>query len=150
MKSLIEFDVEVGQAAGHAIAGAMRVVARADGMHPREEALILEFEKSLGSEPTGAVDLSAIDSPELQEVFLKSLVLVAFADGAISNEESQVIHDYANRLGLSSKEVARAIADVASVLLSNLAGVRVYREQVVSLGRAMGLDEFTIRSVLSE
>jgi tellurite resistance protein len=149
MRNLMNAVIEVNPAAAHTIAAAMRVVARADGNHPREEELIDAFEGEIPGEPTGEIDLAVIDSPELQEAFLWSLVLVAFADGAVSDAEGQVIHDYAQRLGLSSKEVARAVADVAAVLLSNLAGVRIYREQVVALGRKMGLDEHTVQSVLA-
>ncbi|HJN75035.1 MAG TPA: hypothetical protein QGF58_13995 [Myxococcota bacterium] len=139
---------DIDSRTGGTIAAAMRVVALSDGLHPREEALIDEFEKSLGTEATAEVDLSVIDTPALREAFLKSLVLVAFADGRISEEESVCIRDYATDLGLGEPEVAKAIADVAAHLLGQLAGVKVFREQVVQLGRNMGLDELTIASVL--
>ena len=149
MRNLMNAVIEVDERAAHTIAAAMRVVAQADGGHPRELELIRSFEDELPTDPTGEIDLSTIHSAELREAFLWSLVLVAFADGRVSDEEGQVIHDYANRLGMGTKEVAKAVSDVAAVLLSNLAGVRIYREQVLALGRKMGLDEHTIQSVLA-
>lgn len=149
MRNLMNAVIEVDERAAHTIAAAMRVVAHADGEHPREIELIAAFEDELPGDPTGEIDLSTIHTPELREAFLWSLVLVAFADGRVSDEEGQVIHDYAQRLGMGGKEVARAVADVATMLLSNLSGVRIYREQVLALGRKMGLDEHTVQSILS-
>jgi len=148
MKQLMSKVPDIDTRAGAAIAAAMRVVAHSDGLHPREEELIVAFEQSMGTTASEEVDLDAIDSPALKEAFLKSLVLVAFADGQISDEESACIRDYADQLGLGEPEVAKAISDVAAHLLSQLSGVKLYREQVVRLGRNMGLDELTIASVL--
>lgn len=148
MKQIMSRVPDIDSRAGASIAAAMRVVANSDGLHPRENELIIEFEKSLGTEAAAEVDLSVIDTPALKEAFLKSLVLVAFADGRISDEESACIRDFATQLGLGEPEVAKSIADVAAHLLGQLAGVKVFREQVVQLGRNMGLDELTIASVL--
>jgi len=150
MKKLMHSVIKINDRAAYTLAAAMRVVARADGNHPAEEQLIDAFEQELPDEPTGEIDLSSINTPELKEAFLWSLVLVAFADGRVSDEEGQVIHDYAQRLGLSTKEVAKAVSDVAGMLLSNLSGVKIYKEQVLGLGRKMGLDEHTVQSILAE
>ncbi len=151
MIDLVKNPVDLDESAATTIAAGMRAVARADGSHPREEALIDELEKELGA-ATGdhPVDLATLDTPGKQEVFLKSLVLVAFADGQIGRAEGEMIRRYADDLGLGDAEVARCISDVAQVMLSQLAGVKVYREQVVALGRSMGLDLFTIEGILSE
>ena len=141
---------DIDTKAGAAIAAAMRAVAVSDGMHPSEEALILEFEESIGTPATPEIDWDAIDTPALKEAFLKSCVLVAFADGSISDEESALLHEYAARLGLGDREVAKSIADVAQVLLGQLAGVKIFKDQVLELGRTMGLDELTIHSVLGD
>jgi len=145
MLSLVKGNVEVDAPAARAIALAMREVARADGEHPREEELIDSFEEGLEGD---AAPLSDIVDPGVREVFLKSLIIVAVADGTVSDEESAVIRKYADHFGLGDPEISRCLADVASAMLSQLAGVQVFREQVVELGRGLGLDEFAIRAAL--
>lgn len=144
MKKMVQFD----DATGHALVNAMREVAAADGNHPRELALIESYEQSLGHKPEGPVDLSTINTPALKEAFLKSLILVAFGDTKISDEEAQVIKSYADKLGLGDNELRKAMNDVGAALLSNLSGVKATRDQARDLGRSMGLDEFTIDEVL--
>lgn len=150
MPSIMGTVPDIDTQAGAAIAAAMRAVAISDGMHPSEEALILEFEQSIGTSASTDIDWDAIDTPALKEALLKSCVLVAFADGSISDEESELLHAYANKLGLGEREVAKSIADVAQVLLSQLSGVKIFKDQVLELGRTMGLDELTIHSVLGD
>ncbi|MCP4810193.1 MAG: hypothetical protein GY913_24295 [Proteobacteria bacterium] len=150
MPSIMGSVPDIDTKAGAAIAAAMRAVAVSDGMHPNEEALIIEFEESIGAGATTDIDWSVIDTPALKEALLKSCVLVAFADGAISDEETTLLHEYAGRLGLGEREVAKSIADVAQVLLSQLSGVKIFKDQVLELGRTMGLDELTIHSVLGD
>lgn len=147
MKKMVQFDEQVS----HALVLAMREVAAADGNHPRELALIESFEQGLGSVPEGhSADLAAVNTPALKEAFIKTLILVAFADTQISDPEAQVIREYADKLELGERELSRAISDVAAALLSNLSGVKATRDQAKELGRKMGLDEFTIDEVLGD
>lgn len=140
-------DVDLDAAAAHTIAAAMREVALCDGEHPREVELIDTFESQVPG-PSGSVDLSTLTTPEHREVFLKSIVLVAFADGNVSPEERRVVEGYANALGLDADTRARAWTEVASSLLSVFSGIQNYRDQVVLLGESMGLDRETIDRVL--
>ncbi|TNE85417.1 MAG: TerB family tellurite resistance protein [Deltaproteobacteria bacterium] len=139
--------IELSDNAVKALAIAMRDVARADGEHPREMQLIQEFARGLelGEDPA---DLSTIAGPTEAELFLKSLVLVALADGVVTEGEGQVIRDYADRLGFGEPEVARCTTDVAAGMLSELQGVTHFREQVIEIGERMGLDRFTILHAL--
>ncbi|MED5371620.1 MAG: hypothetical protein VX899_11430 [Myxococcota bacterium] len=149
MRSIMKQMVQIDQAVGHALVHAMREVAQSDGEHPREMMLIASFEEELsGDAHEGPVDLSVVNTPALKEAFVKSLVLVAFADMSLGEEEMEVVRRYAMQLGMGEREVSRAISDVAAALLSNLAGVKQSRAQVEALGRAMGLDQFTIDEVL--
>lgn len=127
-------------------AAAMREVASCDGDHPQEIAIIEQMEAAVGS--AGALDLAAINTPALREAFLKTLVLVAFADGDITEAERRLIADYADRLGVGDAEVGRAVLDVAQVLISQFAGVRVFRDRVVALGARMGLSADDIERAL--
>lgn len=132
--------------AAASFATAMRQIAQCDGDHPQEIALIEQMESELG--PHGEVDLAAINTSALREAFLKSLVLVAFADGEVSASERHMINDYADRLGMGEAEVSRAVQDVARTLISQFAGVRVFRDRVVALGRGMGLNDAEIQAAL--
>lgn len=149
MPGFVPPKVDLSDEAARSLAVAMRDVARADGSHPREEALIEEFAQGieLGDAPA---DLSLFDTPQLQETFIQSLALVALADGAISDPERQVMLRYAEQLGLGEGEVASCTANVAHMMLSQLAGVKTYKDTVVALGRRMGLDKFTIEHALSD
>jgi hypothetical protein len=140
-------DIELDAAAAHTIAVAMREVAECDGEHPREVELINKFESQVpGSD--GAIDLSSLSTDEHREVFLKSLMLVAFADGRVSDEERAVIDRYADQLQISVDVRAKAWTEVASALLSVFSGIRNYRSQVVLLGESMGLDRAAIDRIL--
>ncbi|MCB9763411.1 MAG: TerB family tellurite resistance protein [Alphaproteobacteria bacterium] len=150
MRDIIESVPDMNERAAQTIATAMRMVARADGEHPRELALIEEFEAGLSGEASGEFDLYAIDTPELKEAFLKSLILVAFADGKVSEAEGGTIRNFAQQLDLTEVDVSKAVGEVAVVLISQLAGVKLFREHVVALGQSMGLDEATIREVLTD
>ncbi len=149
MRSIMKQMVQIDQAVGFALVHAMREVAAADGDHPRELMLIQSFEDELPAGKTDTVDLSVVNTPALKEAFIKSLVLVAFADMQLGEAETEVIRSYATQLDLGEREVSRAISDVAAALLSNLAGVKQSRAQVEALGKAMGLDQFTIDEVLN-
>lgn len=147
MRSIMSKMVSLDQKVGRTFASAMRAVAEADGMHPREALLLASFEKELGGNGEAA-SLESLDSAELKEAFVKSLLLVAFADGEISEPEAQVIRQYADLIKLSDHDLASYTSQVAAALLSQLSGVKVYRDQVRSLGLGMGLDEETIDQVL--
>ena len=148
MRSIMKQMVQMDQSVGFALIHAMREVAGADGDHPRELLLIQSFEDELPTGNTDTVDLGLVNTPALKEAFIKSLVLVAFADMKLGEEGTQVIRRYSEKLGLGERELSRAISDVAAALLSNLAGVKQSRAQVEALGKAMGLDSFTIDEVL--
>lgn len=126
---------------------AMREVAKADGEHPREQALIAQLTEGIEI-GDGPADLSTLEGADQQEVFLKSLVLVALADGEVTEGEARVIRDYANRLGLGEREVAQCTTDVASAMLAHLQGVTQFRDEVIKIGERMGLDRFSIMHAL--
>ena len=147
MPAIMERPANLDTAAAQTIAAAMREVARADGNHPREEALIASFAEGLP--PGGTVDLGTIRTAEQREAFVKSLLLVAFADGAVSPVEGSVIRGYIADLGLSESDLAQATSDVAQALLGQLSGAHIFRAAVVDLGRAMGLSDEAIEASLA-
>ena len=146
--SFIDSEVDLDASAVHTFAAAMREVAACDGEHPRELELIAAFESQVPG-PSGEVDLATLTTPAHREAFLKSLVLVAYADGQVTDAERAVITRYADALGVDSATRTKAWTDVASALLSVFSGVRTYRSQVVALGESMGLDRETIDGILT-
>lgn len=149
MRDFMQSQADLDAAAARTIAAGMREVARADGNHPKEEALIDAFEADL---PPGdsEVDLSTLTDASAKEAFLKSLVLVAYADGRVSDVERAVIERYAAALGTEAPSLTRIFIDVASSLLSRFSGVKVWRDEVSSIGEQMGLPNEAIQEALSE
>lgn len=141
-------DVDIDAAAAHTIAAAMREVAACDGDHPRELELIEQFDADIPGEQVSEVDLSTLRTAAHREAFIKSLMLVAYADGRVSEQERDLIRSYSARLGMPEPALTRAFTEVASALLSTLAGAKTYRAQVVALGAAMGLSSDTVETVL--
>ena len=144
----VSSEVDLDAAAAHTIAAAMREVALCDGEHLRELELIDTFESQVPG-PSDGVDLSTLTTEAHREVFLKSIVLVAFADGQVSPEERRIVEGYADALQLDADTRARAWTEVASSLLSVFSGIQNYRSQVVALGESMGLDRGTIDRILA-
>ncbi len=77
-------------------------------------------------------------------------VLVAYADGRVTTKERELIAEYAKTLGVPDAQLTATWTDIASSLLGTFAGVRTYRDEVVTLGRAMGLDQATIDEALTD
>lgn len=151
MREIMNQIPQLDERAAATFADAMRQIARCDGDHPQELALIEQMEAAL-VEPVGgaqgAADLASVNTPALREAFLKTLVLVAFADGEVSRAERDIIADYADRLGLSDAEVSRTVLEVAQVLISQFSGVRVFKDRIVELGQRMGLSDADIQAAL--
>jgi tellurite resistance protein len=115
-----------------AIARGLFAIARADGMHEREAALIASFWADAGGrfsalaelerrEPITTDELSSVlNTSALRQLFLKTSLLMAFADGQVSPEESKLVREYAHHLGLTA-ELPAFEAQVKEFLLSQLA-----------------------------
>src|SRR5262245_14324469 len=96
---------------------ALMTLARVDGIHDNEMSLVREFYRScsragdprLEEVAGGAFDIERakqlFDTPELSKLFVKSLILLAFADGTYATEEDRLIRVWASALGVSGQEV---------------------------------------------
>lgn len=147
VRDLMSTPVDLSAAAARTIAAGMREVARVDGTHPQEEALLDLFEEDLPPGET-VVDLTTLTDAPAKEAFLKSLVLVAYADGGVSAEERRVINGYAAALGMDTEALGTLFLDVAASLFSRLAGARIWKDEVAEIGREMGLPESAIQDAL--
>lgn len=132
MNFFSEINVEKNHA--EAIARGLFAIAHSDGLHEREAALIGSFWADTGgsyhalaslehSTPISGEELAAaLPAAPLRRLFLKTALLMAFADGKVSEQESQLVHTYADALGLTS-ELAALQAEVKDYLLSQLAHI---------------------------
>lgn len=97
-----------------AIARGLFALAKADGLHIRETSLIAAFWGETGGSERALSELenrdditteelsSALASKELRHIFMKTALLLAFADGEVSAKESAVVLSYSEALGLGA------------------------------------------------
>ncbi len=128
-------EIEVRAEHAEAMARGLIAVAKADGhIHEREAALIADFYSSVTE---SAVDMAALErqdsvdgaylaatlpSPELRDLFLKTAMLLAYADGSYSAAESKIIGGFAAALGVTDLE--RLETQVKEFLLGQLTHVK--------------------------
>lgn len=116
------------------LAAGMYAVARVDGVHDREMSMIREFYESCtraGDPPLSDVvqgfDIEAatglFETPELAKMFVKSLILLAFADGEYAKAEDDLIREYAGKLSIDGETVDRLHESTKDFLLSSLAHI---------------------------
>ncbi len=133
-------DVELSNEAASWMAQGLRALASCDGLHTSELALVEAFERELGLDPTDPADFSASANPLTgdteTELFVRSLQLMALADGRIS------------ALGVADARRAELAVESKKFLLGSLAGVSAFRAQAEQVGRSLGLSDADIASVL--
>jgi uncharacterized tellurite resistance protein B-like protein len=149
MHDLMTGLIDVDGPQGHAIAAAMREVAAADGIHEAEAELIRRFEKGLPP-LTSEVDSAVINTDELRNAYVKSMVLVALSDGSVSELERELIAQKSAAVGIDNRQLSGVYTEVGKSLLSAFSGVQIYRQQAVEIGRGLGLDDSDIEDVLGE
>ena len=133
---VIEFFNEFDLTFDHvkALTHAMFAVARVDGVHDREMTMIRQFYEScarLGDPALEDVvggdddsDLGALfASEEGARLFVKSLILLAFADGRYASPEDALIREYAAKVSVTSLEVDQLHEATKDYLLSSLAHI---------------------------
>ncbi len=115
---------------------ALFAVAKVDGVHDNEMALIREFYESCtraGDPPLedvagGTFDIESakalFDTDDTKKLFLKSLILLAFADGKYATVEDEIIREYGAALGLGEDEVNNLHEATKEYLLSSLAHIQ--------------------------
>jgi tellurite resistance protein len=129
-------EIEIRQDQAEAMARGLFAIARADGqVHEREAAIIAEFFVSTTSV---AADLGSLErapriegatlklhlpTADLRRLFIKTAILLAYADGAYGAKESAMIGEYAKALELGDKDLALLEQQVKEFLLSQLTGL---------------------------
>lgn len=116
---------------------AMMTVARVDGVHDNEMRLIREFYESCaragdpsveevtgGEVPADAAREAFGADDEHRNVFVKSLILLAYADGAYGEAEDRLIRQLAANVGIDDAGVDRLREATREYLLASLAHVQ--------------------------
>ena len=132
------------------IAAGMHAMANIDqDFDHRERAVIDDFLRELNiSGETPSIDLNQLDNPQSQEIFLRSLAVVALSDGSIKSEEVALLQSYIDQLGLEITAQS-VIHDVGREMLSHFRGVSLFRNQAEAIGQALGLTESDIAAALN-
>jgi len=108
-------DIHISADEALVIAGALRDIAEIDGTHPEEEALIDELVREMASDLGDALQVPRVTpedvarkliDPTLRTVLLQCALLLAMADGVISDAERQRIREYAGALGVAGNQYA--------------------------------------------
>lgn len=132
--------VSVDGPAAAIISAGMRTVAKADGdVHEHELRLIEAFEQGLPEAPEADPKV-ALGSDELREVYARSLVLVAMADGTISDSEGAVIHELCAAMEVSDEVLERVTLEVKRWFLERFAGVTIFRDAVAQIAAELGVE----------
>ena len=105
-------EIQLTHAQAEAIARSLFHIAHSDGLHEREAALVASFWAEAGGSSNSLSDLArrgplsteeltaVLDTEDLRKLFLKTALLLAFADGQVSGAESELVRKYAADLGL--------------------------------------------------
>lgn len=119
-----------------AMTRAMLTLARVDGVHDHEMRMVREFyegcsrqgDPRLEEVATGKFEVETaktlFNTPELSKMFVKTMMLLAFADGHYAKAEDDMIRDWSKRLGLTGEEVDHLLAATKEFLLGGLAHVQ--------------------------
>lgn len=126
-------EIEISDEQAEAIARGLFAVARAEGgVHEKEKALLMGFyaeaaggtrslaELERAPDPTPAELVAALSSGELRSVFIKTCILMGWADNNFGGEERALVGRYATALGIGEMEMADHERAVKSYLISSL------------------------------
>src|SRR5258707_1113605 len=117
-------EVNLERSAAEAIARGLYAIARVDGLHEREAGLIASFWIEAGGGSGSLSDLersgdigpgelaTALRSDQERQLFVKTAILLTWADGSVSPAEQQAVADFAKALAVDDGTVAKLEASV--------------------------------------
>jgi uncharacterized membrane protein YebE (DUF533 family) len=127
--------VEVNHTVAEAIARGLFAVAKADGAHERELAMISSFWSETGGSSNSLAELMrrdaispaqlavALHTEDERVLFLKTALLLAHADGKVTAAERSTIGSFATALKLDEAKLATLENSVKEFLLSQLSAL---------------------------
>jgi len=126
-------EIDVRDAEAEAIARGLYAIAQADGeIHPKELALITEFLIGGSDNPAAFTALERSDlitpdelathlgSQDVRRLFVKTALLMAYADNQYSSDESALLAEFAQALDISAQDLVQFEEQVKDYLLSQL------------------------------
>ncbi|HKY92231.1 MAG TPA: TerB family tellurite resistance protein, partial [Nevskiaceae bacterium] len=130
-------DVALGINHIQAIVRGMNEVAKLDGVHDAEAVMLQQFYgtcqldsgalTSFRELVNGPFDIAeaarVLETPERKAVFLKSCILLAYADGRYSQAERDKVRSFADGLGVPAAATLALEESVADQLLQNIARI---------------------------
>lgn len=140
---MIQFFEEIDLSAEEirVIAQGLNEVAKIDGVHESERKMIEEFFEACRQEaPEHLEDLDGFDIETAKEVltreetrmlFIKTLILLCYADGSYSSGEAEAVRRYAEALDISGGKLDalhEAVKDFLLAQLSHLTNVDALKE----------------------
>lgn len=143
-------EITVTQPAAEAIARGLYAVAKVDGVHEREAALVASFWADVGGGAGALAELergaaisapelsAALTSGELRTLFIKSAYLLAWADGKVTDAERRVISEFGKALGVQGGDLGKLEAAVKEYLLSHLSPVKNV-DAVAQIAKKLGV-----------
>ncbi|MDB4965486.1 MAG: hypothetical protein JWN44_1175 [Myxococcales bacterium] len=128
-------EVKLERSAAEAIARGLYAVARCDGVHEREAGLIASFWIDAGgggplsdlerAESIKPADLAAaLHSDAERQMFVKTALLLTWADGQVSDAERKAVQAFATALQIDAAALAQQEASVKDFLLGQLVHVQ--------------------------
>jgi uncharacterized membrane protein YebE (DUF533 family) len=119
-----------------AIARGLYALAKSDGVHEREAALVASFFDEVGGGAQAMAELerrapitpeelaALLPEDEQRRLFIKTAILLVWADGEVTPQEGQLLQDYARVFHLDPKVLEQLDTEVKEYLLSQLAHVQ--------------------------
>ena len=145
----LQSDIDLSAAQLSSIAAAMKEMSAVDGeVHPDELAMIDQLLEGLDGVDSDHVNLMLFSEPQHKDILLKSVALVALADGKIMPEETALLERYSLDLGLENNHGIAIMREVGMAMLSYFRGVSVTRPKMEEIGRQLGLDATSIALAL--
>lgn len=128
-------EVHLSHDAAEAIARGLYAVARVDGIHEREAGLIASFWIDAGgggslsdlerAESIKPADVAAaLHSDAERQLFVKTAILLTWADGEVSAAEKKAVSEFARALGIDDATLEKLDAGVKDFLLGQLVHVQ--------------------------
>ncbi|MEC8276193.1 MAG: hypothetical protein VXZ96_14595 [Myxococcota bacterium] len=149
MFNILDGNIELDAAQLTSIAAAMKEMSAVDGeIHPEELAMINQLTEGFEVSDNTDVDVSLFQNVQQKDIFLKSVALVALADGKVLAEEKALLEKFSSQLGLDAGYGQSIMTEVGIALLSYFRGVTVTRSKMEDIGRQLGLGEPEIAQAL--
>jgi tellurite resistance protein len=129
-------EMHISREAAEAIARGLYTVAKVDGIHEREAGLIASFWIDSGAgaaslsdlergEPMKPAELATIlHTDDERQIFIKTAVLLTWADGVVTEAERVILSEFAKALGIEPAKLTELEAGVKDYLLKHLAHIQ--------------------------